>query len=212
MTTVDDQFARFRAAYRSGGAADPRSFLDQLSGHDRRELEALIDAFLASAPPPGYSPEAFAEFRRDPRHVRLREAVDARLAETWPTLLPQLRTEAQITRQTLVDRLAQALGVAGREDKVADYYHRMEAGRLAPAGVSERVLEALAAIVGASAARLRAAGRNVLPEPPASPGAVFARTAAPAAPPAASAPPGGDRAAADEVDELFTGGSGPAAA
>lgn len=206
MTTVDDQFARFRAAYRSGEAADPRPFLDQLTGPDRRELEALIDAFLASAPPRDYSPEAFAEFKQDPGRARLRRAVDARLAETWPALLPRLRAEARITRQTLVGRLAQALGVTGREEKVAAYYHRMEAGRLEPSGVSERVLEALGAIVGTSAERLRAAGRSVLPPPPASPGPVFARTAAPAAPPAVDGPAAVDREAPDDVDELFTGG------
>jgi hypothetical protein len=206
MTTVDDLFDRFRAAYRSGEAADPRSFLDELSGSDRRELEALIDAFLERAPSEPYTPEAFARFRQRPERARLRDALDARLAETWETLLPAARNEAQITRASLVRRLAEALGVADREDRVGAYYHRMETGRLPAAGVSDRVLTALGEIVGVSAARLRAAGRTLRPEPPAAGGAVFARTAAPA--PAAAPPPAPARAPAerDEVDELFTGG------
>jgi hypothetical protein len=198
MPTVDELFERFRA---TGG--DPRHFLDQLSGADRRELEALIFAHLERAD----TPEDVDRFRASPAGARLRAAVDARVAETWPELLPHLRNEAEITRATLVQRLAAALGVGDREPKVGSYYHRMETGDLEPSGVSDRVLEALAAIVGASAERLRAAGRRVTP--PALEGAVFARAAA--APPAAAggAAPAPKRARAerDEVDELFTAAS-----
>jgi hypothetical protein len=129
--------------------------------------------------------------------------------ETWVTVLPRARNDAQLPRETLVARLAQALGVAGREQKVATYYHRMETGRLASEGVSSRVLEALSQIVGVPVERLRAAGQALLPEPPASPGTVFARTAG-APPPAMAAPSSAPAAAGgaqwDEVDELFRGG------
>lgn len=209
MTTVDDLFARFRAAYRSGEAADPRSYLDRLTGTDRSELEALILAFLEADPGDPYSPEAFAAFRATPEHARLQEAIHAE-GETWPALLPRLRDAAELPRRTLVARLAAALGVSAQEEKVGDYYHRMESGRLDPSGVSDRVLEALGRIVGASAERLRTAGR-ALQERPGAGGAVFARTGQPAdlALDAVSAAPAADAEAAgprDEVDELFTGG------
>ena len=100
-----------------------------------------------------------------------------------------------------MDRLAQDLGVAGRRDKVGAYYERMEQGTLPGAGVSDRVLTALARILGISAERLRAAGRGLAP-PTAGP-APFARvrTAHAAARPArAPEPP------RDPVDELFRGG------
>ncbi|HVL95942.1 MAG TPA: hypothetical protein VM266_08785 [Solirubrobacteraceae bacterium] len=208
MPTVDELFERFRAAYRAGETADPRPFLDELSGAERRELAVLVDAFLAHAPRDPYDPAAFAEFRGDPWTERLRRRVDDRLAESeesWSTLLPRARTAARLKRATVVSRLAAALGVGEREQKVAGYYHRMETGTLPAPGVSTRVLEALSDILGISVERLRAAGQRVAPPPPASPGTLFARTAAapPAAAPAA-------RAAApeewDEVDELFRGG------
>ncbi len=199
MPTVDDLFDRYRASYRAGDSADPRPYLDQLSGTDRAELGALIDAFLAQDPGRRGTPNALTH--------RISAAVAERLQtqETWVTVLPQARDRVQIPRSTLVKRLAQALGVQGGETKVAAYYHRMETGTLPPEGVSDRVLQALAAIVEVPAERLRAAGRRLTP--PASGGAaVFARSAA--APPAAS----GDVVLEalpeerDEVDELFTEG------
>jgi hypothetical protein len=120
--------------------------------------------------------------------------------ETWPTLLPHARRSAELARADLVDRLAHHLGVAAQRDKVAAYYERMEQGTLPPAGVSDRVLAALAGILGVSAERLRAAGGGLTP--PAAGAASFARRSARAmaAPAAAPEPP------RDRVDELFRGG------
>jgi hypothetical protein len=183
--TVDELFDRFRASYDAGEPADTGSLLEQLSGDERRELEGLIEAFLAHAPPEAYDADRFEAFRAEPWAAELRAAVDERLGESWTTLLRAARDEAEIPRSTLVQRLAAALGVADREKKVAAYYHEMELGALPPKGVSSRVLEALGAIVGVPVERLRAAGERLVPPPPASPGAVFARTAsAPASRPA----------------------------
>jgi hypothetical protein len=203
MSTVDDRFDRFRAAYRTGEEADPQTFLEGLAGSERRELEVLIDAFLLHAPGDADDEQALTAFRASPIGAGLRAAIDARMAETWPELLPRLRNEAELTRATLVQRLAGALGVGDRERKVGGYYHRMEIGDLEPAGVSDRVLEALGRIVGASAERLRAAGSA--PPAQAAGGAVFARVAMPAAAAAPVAQPRRE-AERDEVDELFTGG------
>ena len=132
-------------------------------------------------------------------------------AGLWPSLLPWLRDRAKVRRGELVKRLAEALGVGDREPKVAAYYHQMEQGQLPSAGVSNRVLEALGRIVGASTEALRRAGEP-LGEGPEAGGreAVFARTArveqayeADQAP-AAAAP--AREAEWDEVDELFRGG------
>ena len=47
---------------------------------------------------------------------------------------------------------------AGREQKVAGYYHEMEQGTLDSRGVSERVLAALGEIYGTTAEKLREIG------------------------------------------------------
>ena len=49
-------------------------------------------------------------------------------------MLPRLRDRAGLKRSTLVERLAAALGVSDRQDKVAGYYHEMEQGLLPAAG------------------------------------------------------------------------------
>ena len=77
-------------------------------------------------------------------------------------------------------RLAAALGVGDRKDKVAGYYHEMEQGLLPARGVSDRVLDALGRIVGETAQSLRDAGRALAPSgegPAAAPAAAFARPA-----------------------------------
>jgi len=211
MSTVDDLFGAFRTAFRERGDVDPHEYLDQVSGTDRSELEALIDGFLATGPTRAFDEAAFARFQADPLAQRILASVGvaATAAETWATLLPAARERAQIKRSLLVERLARALGVSGRERKVAGYYHRMEHGTLEPESVSPKVLEALSAIVDVSVERLREAGRRMAP-PAAGGMPAFARAIA-ASPVEYSMPAPGPEAPADEdawdeVDELFCGG------
>lgn len=215
MPDVDKLLKDYIAEHKAGGEADPRAYLEQVEGTDRAELAALIDAYLARSPGQPWDPGAYAGSPAERLVESLHESL-AGASGSWPVLLPQLRHRARIKREELVKRLAAALGVAGREEKVADYYNRMEHGRLAPAGVSDRVLEALAGIVDTSKETLRRAGEAV-GSPDAEVDAVFARVAPPPPPEygdAGAARPGAtadaaaaDRATeADEVDELFTGG------
>jgi hypothetical protein len=128
-------------------------------------------------------------------------------------LLPRLRDSARLMRSELVTRLATALGVSGREEKVGRYYHAMEQGLLEPDGVSDRVLDVLGSLTGTTREALRAAARGFAPPPgSAAAAAAFARTATPdqefaeavAADMAPAAPARSDEAW-DEVDELFRG-------
>lgn len=217
MTTVDELFDRYRAAYRGGEPPDPGALLGGLAADDRQELTALIDAFLANDPGRPYDEAAYARFEQDALTQRIAAGVDALAgagaAETWATLLPAARDAAEISRATLVSRLAAALGVGDRTARVGDYYHDMESGSLPAEGVSQRVLQALSELVDVSVERLRTAGRRVGPAGGGA-AAVFARSSTAAAPPAAApapmGPPGSDAEAGaqpwDEVDELFRGG------
>ena len=202
MSTVDELFERYKAAFAAGEGSDPSPYLELVSGGDRRELSALIDGFLARGARREFTPEAFAAAQATP----LARRVMASLSETWPELLPAARDRAGILRADLVTRLAEALGVTARRDKVERYYHQMEKGLLEPAGVSERVLRALSEIVGVSVERLRAAGRAIPPPPPAA-APTFARVASQ---PRMASRVAGSAAAEppewDEVDELFRGG------
>ncbi|MBB4664786.1 hypothetical protein [Conexibacter arvalis] len=223
MADVHALFDAFVAADRGPAPADPHRFLDQVAGLDRRELELLIDGYLQRAPRRTVSPEVLraahpagvaAGAARTSDRV---ERAFAGASGSWPVLLPRLREAARLPRRALVDALSSRLGVEDETERVAAYYHEMERGLLPADGVSDRVLVALAALLGESAERLRAAGRAIAP-PAAVPGrdgtlaaAAFARTAtpdeelAPPAEPAVKRPQSGRQAGA-LVDALFTGG------
>ena len=211
MADVEQVLREYIREHRSGGAADPLEYLERVDeGVDRRELEALIDAYLEHAPRAGFDREVFEASRAPAVVAAIEQELDAR-GTTWATLLPRLRAQAQIKRADLVARLAERLGVRGREDKVHRYYNAMEHEQLDPARISPRVFEALAGLVGTTADALRRAApkpddRLLQAAPPA-----FARSApwetdadavaAAPAPAASVSPPEWD-----DVDQLFRGG------
>jgi hypothetical protein len=206
MTDVQQLLSEFKQASREGGEADPRPYLARVSGSDRELLAGLIDAYLEQAPRREFDAE---RFRASPA-ATIAELVQRSLAGEsgiWPALLPQLRRRSELKRSELVHELAARLGAQAQEQKVGEYYHRMEQGLLPAAGVSDTVLEALGRIVGWTAEALRTAG--ALPAPGSArsdAGAVFARThrggASESAPDPGGAPPAGEW---DEVDRLFRG-------
>jgi hypothetical protein len=208
MSDVDQLLAEFRADFEAGGTMLPADVLARAEGADRRELEALIDGYLAHAPRRAFDRAALAA---SPAAGLADELAAALAAEesTWRTVLPRLRHAAQLSRANLVARLSAALGVERQEERVAFYYHRMEQGLLEPDGVSDRVLGALAQVVGSTVERLREAGAALGVEE-ATATASFARSVEhdvehalmlDAAPPRAQSPD-----TQDEIDRLFTGG------
>lgn len=214
MSDVERLMRQYVERYESGQSANPEELLAEVEGVERRELEALIDAYLARAPRRRWDPDQF----RESRASEVVDALDRSLAGAsglWPMLLPQMREQVRLRRRELVERLAAALGAGAQTEKVGAYYHQMEQGRLPASGVSDRVLEALGAIVGQSAESLRRAGAAIEPGPGGAEGAAaFARTATGQASPAerealahaAPAEPAGEAPGWDEVDRLFRGG------
>jgi hypothetical protein len=212
MSDVKRLREQFIAEFDAGRAPDPGEYLAQVEGADRRELEALLDAYLEQAPRRPFEPAAFAASPARAVTHDLVQALDGR-AGTWPVLLPRLRHAARLRRAELVQRLAATLGVTGRESKVERYYHEMEQGLLEPRGVSDRVLDALGDLLGTTRERLREAAEALGPAAPRADDALFTRTAIPDAdaraamgvPPAPAASQA-DVEGYDEVDELFRGG------
>lgn len=217
MPDVERLLSQYIEEHRAGGEADPLAFLDRLEGTDRAELAALIDAYLAHSPGRAWDSEAFHGSSAGLLTERLMRSFGGE-AGIWPVVLPRLRERAQVLREEIARRLADALGVADKREKVAFYYHEMEQGLLPAEQVDERVTDRLAEILGTSAEFLRRAGRS--PGGAAAPGgpaAVFTRTTAARearleaaeeeAAPASRAPEPAE-AEWDEVDRLFRGGRG----
>jgi hypothetical protein len=213
VTEVDRLFAEYIAEHAAGGDAAPHAFLDRAAAADRPELTVLIDGFLSGAPRQPFTRGEFAGSGAEAVVDQIERSLGG-MSGLWPALLPELRHRAGLKRTELVGRLATALEVTGRQEKVAGYYHEMEQGLLPAAGVSDRVLDALAGIVGSTVEALREAGAALSapggPGPAAAGGTAFARQATPWEQPEAAAPLEPSQAEPetepDDIDRLFRGG------
>lgn len=211
MSDVDRLLSEYIAEHRGGGEADPVGYLDRVQGTDRAELAELIDAYLARSPGQPWDAAAFAGSSAERLAEGMAEAFGGQ-AGLWPVVLPRLRDRARLKRDEVVARLAEALGISGREEKVERYYHGMEHGSLPSTGVSSRVLNALGGIVGASGEFLRSIGEPFAEGPGPAEGPVFARATTRAAEfqvevadeLRTAAPQPSEEW--DDVDELFRGG------
>ena len=159
MADMDRLIEEFAADWEAGRRADVGSFLERVDPGRRQELAAALDRYLMSAPTRRWDPEAFEGSLAQRASDQVYESV-AGVSGSWPELLPRLRNQARIKRRELVERLTDALGFSGEQQvaKVGDYYNRMEHGRLEAAGVSRRVVDALARLLGADADGIAAAG------------------------------------------------------
>ena len=209
MAAIKQLLEQFTATFEAGEEPDLAAILAEADNDSaRQELADRIDSYLMEAPRRQWDPIAYESSPARDAVERAYESIEG-VSGSWPVLLPHLRHRAKIKRSELVWKLAAALGVNDQE-RVADYYNQMEHGNLAAHGVSDRVIEALAGIYGASAELIRRAGEATMP--PASAGAVFTRTATPdpafdeASPPSAPEREEPDPGETDEVDRLFTGG------
>ena len=142
MTSPDQLIDEFIAAWNAGRRPAADDYLERAPADQRERLAGLLNAFPDQAPVPAFSQKTFDEIRREPTVKELTTLVDSK-AGFWPSLLPRLRRRAELTRDQVVERLADALGVTGKEAKVKLYYHQMENGLLPLKGVSERVFDAL---------------------------------------------------------------------
>jgi hypothetical protein len=214
MTHVRQLLEQFKAEFRGGRSPNPRAFLERVEGLQRSQLERGIEHFLVAEPRRGYDEEAipFSSARGVAENM---ERAMMSQAGLWPSLLPRLRARTRLRRAELIGRLARALEAEEQAGKVGAYYHGMEQGTLSANGVSDRVLQALGAIVGETADRLRAAGQAFEPVQGLgdAPTSAFARTTVPrssdssaGAERAPEPSPSPDPGEWDEVDRLFRGG------
>src|SRR3954469_19437207 len=97
MTDVDRLLSEFIAAHRAREDVSPSEYLARVEGGDRKELAALIDAYLARAPRREFDEEAYRASGIPDDVERLsRSLVGA--SGLWPSLLPRLRTAARLKR------------------------------------------------------------------------------------------------------------------
>ncbi len=198
----DQLLAEFRDEWCAGRRPRVEEYLARAEPERQVELRDMLDAFLVDAPRPDYTDDVLAEIAREPA---VREVMASLSGQSglWPSLLPRLRRRAKLTRDEVVARLIDALGLpAGSATKAKRYVHGMETGTLEPQGVSGRVLDALAGALGSTREELERAGEFVGLGRPAAAAAYFRADTLDGT---ATAPTPADEEW-DEVDRLFRGG------
>jgi hypothetical protein len=198
----------FVDAWNAGRRPDLDEYLARADEADRERLLADITAFVAFAPTPDYDDAALEAIRSEPVVASAALAAGAR-GGLWPALLPRLRERAALTTGQLAAGLVAVLGLPfDREAKTRHYLEDLEAGELEPRGLSGRLLDAMARVLGVPRGDLEGASAFGAPAPAAlfraeGPAATTIRADLDVIADALAAPSG---AGWDEVDELFRSG------
>jgi transcriptional regulator with XRE-family HTH domain len=147
MTAIDNILGEFIDAWKAGRRPDVDDYLSRAREEERDEL-AMLAAWLEIASTPEFDEATRAAIAEEPQ---LRTALEA--AALQRTLLserlPTLRASAGLAVRDVASRLVAAFGLEGDEDRAADYLNRIEHEELDPRRLSRRLLDALAAILGA---------------------------------------------------------------
>jgi len=153
-TDPDRLLSEFIDAWNAGRRPDAGSYLARAGPEAQADLAESIAAFVTWAPTPDYDRDALAAIAAEP--IVLETLGAAREpAGLWPSLIARARQRAALTSSDLAAALARALELPARsEPKTRAYLEEMEAGGLDPAGVSRRLLAALARLLGLSADEL----------------------------------------------------------
>jgi hypothetical protein len=158
MTSSEAVLSQYIDDWNAGLRPRVEDYLARVDAAERDELAEQIAAWASWAPSPDHTPEALAEIRSEPVLAQVRAASD-REGGLWSVVLPRLRARAGLGLADLAQRVHGALGLSGgSEEKTARYLEDMETDRLDPRGVSQRVLDALAAALGTSGRDLAEAG------------------------------------------------------
>lgn len=147
MTTVGRALGEFIDAWNAGRRPDVEEYLERVPAAERDELAAHLGIWLEVAPVPAYDAETLAQIAREPA---LRAALD-RSGEALRPLaarLPELRARRGLGVRDLARRVVELFGLTG-EERAAAYIEQLERGELDATRLSQRLLDALAAILGA---------------------------------------------------------------
>jgi transcriptional regulator with XRE-family HTH domain len=207
MTAIEQLLGEFADAWTAGRRPDVEAYLERAPEADRDELATQLATWLALAPTPDYDEATRGAICEEPA---LRAALDAAAAIRSPlsVRLPTLRERAGLAVGDVARRLVAVFNLDD-EQRAADYLEQIERDELDPSRLSRRLLDGLAAILGADREQL-AAG------PPAfAGGQAFFRAEDDAdrwiaqdidALSRAALAPAPEASSMDELDRLFVGG------
>lgn len=154
MTAIEQLLGEFVDAWNAGRRPDVSAYLERAPDTERDELAAQLDTWLQIAPTPDYDQTTRAAIAAEPA---LRAALDAAAAIRSPlsARLPTLRERSGLAVRDVARRLVAIFGLDD-EQRAAEYLERIERDELDASRLSRRLLDALAAILGADRDQLAA--------------------------------------------------------
>jgi transcriptional regulator with XRE-family HTH domain len=147
MSTPEQILGEFIDAWKAGERPDVDAYLARARKADRDELATQLGTWLEIAPTPRYDEATRAAIAKEPA---LRAALDAAAAQRSPLSerLPTLRRRAGLRVRDVARRLVAVFDLDD-ERRAARYLKQVERGELDAGRLSDRLLDALAAILGA---------------------------------------------------------------
>lgn len=152
MTTIEQLVGQFIDYWNAGRRPDVLAFLERAAPEDRDALASQLETWLELAPTPAYDEPTRQSIASEPA---LLAALDAAAALRAPLAerLPTLRGRAGLAIRDVAARLTQLFDLDDELRTVA-YLELIERDELDERRLSRRLLDALAAILGADADQL----------------------------------------------------------
>ena len=152
MTTIEQLVGQFIDDWNAGRRPDVLAFLEHAAPEDRDALASQLETWLELAPTPAYDEPTRQSIASEPA---LLAALDAAAALRAPLAerLPTLRDRAGLAIRDVAARLTQLFDLDDELRTVA-YLEQIERDELDERRLSRRLLDALAAILGADADQL----------------------------------------------------------
>jgi transcriptional regulator with XRE-family HTH domain len=146
-TTIEQILGEFIDAWNAGQRPDVDAYLERAPDAERDELAAQLATWLEIAPTPSYDEATRAAIGQEPA---LRAALGTAAAARSPLAarLPTLRERAGLAVRDVARRLV-AIFNLDDEQRAAAYLEQIERDELDSSRLSQRLLDALAAILGA---------------------------------------------------------------
>lgn len=147
MTTIEQLIGEFIDAWNAGRRPDIDAYLERAEPAERDELAAQLMTWLELAPTPDFDAQARAAISSEPS-LAAALTTAAVLRSPLAERLPNLRQRAGMAIGDLAARLTQLFALDD-EPRAAAYLEQIERNELDERRISRRLLDALAAILGA---------------------------------------------------------------
>lgn len=147
MSTIEQILGEFIDAWNAGRRPAVEDYLERASAGDRDELATQLETWLEIAPTPQYDEPTRAAISSEPALIRALETAAA-IRGPLSARLPTLRERAGLAVRDVAQRLVAIFNLED-EQRAAAYLEQIERNEIDSSRLSRRLLDALAAILGA---------------------------------------------------------------